>query len=684
MNKWSCIFILMFGCLSFASAAGFAAVDIPTEIPDEPLDLQAGRIEYVDETIFASGGVTGRFEHAMIRADKISGNPATGDLTAEGNILFERGNIVWQGSDLDYNYLTETGSFGPSSLDFDPVLMSVEHVERAGTNTFLLRGATFTTCPEEHTHYHVYAKEAELVDQKYLKAKGVTVYLGKVPVFYVPYWRQSLNRGIFTFQAGYGSEWGAYGLIKATVPVTQQINWISDLNVYSERGVGFGQGAQWNLPDAVGEFAAFYLKDEDPYKKYAVTEPIGELIEDNRYRFKFNHLQYFDDTQYVNTKLNYLSDPAVLREFFRDEHRSYTQPENYLSWVYGNQYIGTEGFASYRLNDFYGNTDRAEYSLDLYRTRIQGTPFYFQSENSISSLDRVHSEPIPGAVGNYDAARVDSANTLYMPKRIGALSLVPRVGYRGTYYSETANGDDEFRQIPSFGMEASVQATKVLSEKQRWYGKGLRHKIEPYVDYIYENSSEDPSDLLEFDSIDLLQDENKVKIGLRNVLQTKRANRISRFLDLDIYTHYLIENHETNENFDSFFLDARMPLTDRAMFDVSGIVDWNSGEVPFFNSRFSYDLDDLKLSLEHLYRQDRNSLWTPRVDLFPKGNWSLEGYARYEGKEEELEEISVAGYVNWCCMRYGLGYHFYDENEHSVMFSIGLSAFPEARISSSF
>jgi len=91
------------------------------------------------------------------------------------------------------------------------------------------------------------------------------------------------------------------------------------------------------------------------------------------------------------------------------------------------------------------------------------------------------------------------------------------------------------------------------------------------------------------------------------------------------------------------------------------------------------------VSLEHLYRgaQDE-SLWTPRFDLYPEGRFSLFGYARYEDKDNDLEEIALGGYVNWCCMRYGLGYHVYDGNEHSIMLSIGLSAFPEASISSGF
>ncbi|VGO14402.1 LPS-assembly protein LptD [Pontiella desulfatans] len=673
----------LLGAWGLVACAAALDMDIPKEIPDEPFDITAARIEYTNETIIASGGVTGRFENAVITADQASGNTQTGDLRLEGNIHFERDNVVWDGTELDYNYMSQTGDFGPSSLKFDPVLMSVDHVERVSTNTYLMRGATFTTCEKDHPHFHLRAKEAYLIDDEYIKAKGVTVYLGGVPVFYWPYWRHKLQKGILSFEAGISSEWGVYGMVKATVPWTPYFESITDLNLYSDRGVGVGQGFSWEHPKAIGKFAAFYLKDQDPHSKFDEASRIGQEIGDDRYRFKFEHLQRFDDTFYVNTKLNYLSDPAIIEEFFKDEYRSYAQPENYMSWVYGNSTIGTEAFANQRLNDFYDNTDRWEYSLDLYRTKIPGTPLYFQSENAIADLDRtigtLNTNDVP-----YGAARLDSANTVFLPGRLGFLSLVPRAGYRATYYSETVPGGDELRNIPSAGMEVSFQANKVLSERERWYGKGLRHKIEPYADYIYQDSSAAPGELYQFDSIDTLQDENKVKLGLRNVLQTKRDNRVSRFIDLDLYTHYLIEDHGTGNDFDSLFLDARMPLTKRLMVDAEGEWDWNEGRVPFFDTRLSYNKNDIIFGLEHLYQADQKSLWTPRLDLYPNGKYSLEFYGRYNDRDDDLQEVAVIGYMNWCCMRYGLGYHLYDEDEHQIMFSVGLSAFPEAKISSGF
>ncbi|HSR88127.1 MAG TPA: hypothetical protein VLL07_04175, partial [Pontiella sp.] len=199
------------------------------------------------------------------------------------------------------------------------------------------------------------------------------------------------------------------------------------------------------------------------------------------------------------------------------------------------------------------------------------------------------------------------------------------------------------------------------------------------------DSSVDASDLYQFDDVDELDDTNKLKIGLRNVLQTKRGGRLARFIDLDLYTYYLGEQEGAEDDFDSLFLDARMPLTRRIIVDIEGEIDWNAGRLPFLDTRFSYNRDDLLLSFEHLYVDSFNqSLWTGRADINPKGKWSSELYARYDDKSNDLEEIAMIGYFNRCCMRYGLGYRFYGGNEHGIMLSIGLSAFPQAKVSSSF
>ena len=125
-----------------------------------------------------------------------------------------------------------------------------------------------------------------------------------------------------------------------------------------------------------------------------------------------------------------------------------------------------------------------------------------------------------------EAFRAWSEHTLYYPNRWGALSLVPRIGGGFAYYSTTLDGSsNQDRRHWAVGAEASVQASKVISEKRRWYGEGLRHVVRPYLDYQRSDYSFQKDVLIPFDVEDTLDDRHRVRVGLNQLLQTKRLIR---------------------------------------------------------------------------------------------------------------------------------------------------------------
>lgn len=673
-SSWWRIGVLLaaVGACSFVLAA-----DVPV---NAPFDLQAPSIRMEEGIIIASGGVTGRFDNVFVRADSLSADRASGDLHLEGNIYFDRDGAVWEGNELDYNFLTHKGLFGTSAMQYGAFKISAEKMERVSTNEFVLSDAQVTTCPKECPHFSAHLHEGRLIDENLIKGKGLTLYFGKIPWFYFPYWRYQLGERMVTFDFGYNERWGASMLTDVRIPISKYVDSVSEIDLRSARGVGLGQGFEWDHPDVQGGITAYHLKDWDPNRRFDSTE-----IKEDRYRAKFEHLQRFEPDHYINTRMNYLSDPYVLNEYFEREHHQATQPENYAAWIVGNPGFATEAFVSQRLNDYYQNINRYDASLDLYRKKVGS--FYIQNNSSISYLERVDSSTNLVTLPSHDTVRFDSSSTVYMPHRVGFLRMVPRAGYRATYYSDTrvpsppGKNNDALRHLYGAGMELSFQASRILSDRERWYGKGLRHKVEPYTDYQFAESTIDSSTLYHFDDVDLLDDTSRQKVGLRNILQTKRDGRLERFIDLDLYTYYQYEGYTQNEPFEDLFIDARMPLTSRLFLDLEGQYDWYAKELSFFDSRLSYNHDDVIFSVEHLYWSNDRSLWTPRIQLFPTRKITFEAYARYEDRYKEWEEFGFFNYFTYCCMRYGVGYRNYDD-EHIIQFSIALSAFPEARISS--
>ena len=64
-------------------------------LADSPYELDAARMIYTNDLIYASGGVTGRFNQAEVRADRMIADPAKGELSLEGNIFLN--GMPWFG-----------------------------------------------------------------------------------------------------------------------------------------------------------------------------------------------------------------------------------------------------------------------------------------------------------------------------------------------------------------------------------------------------------------------------------------------------------------------------------------------------------------------------------------------------------------------------------------------------------
>ena len=82
--------VLLLSCAGLS--AGAVDFDLPDEIPEGPFDIRAARMEYTNDTLMASGGVTGRYDNVILFADTVTGNTQTGDVRMDGDILMEYTN----------------------------------------------------------------------------------------------------------------------------------------------------------------------------------------------------------------------------------------------------------------------------------------------------------------------------------------------------------------------------------------------------------------------------------------------------------------------------------------------------------------------------------------------------------------------------------------------------------------
>ncbi|HPT16058.1 MAG TPA: LPS assembly protein LptD, partial [Kiritimatiellia bacterium] len=406
-----------------------------------------------------------------------------------------------------------------------------------------------------------------------------------------------------------------------------------------------------------------------------------------------------------------------LSDFFDDEYQKNVQPENRVTLSHRGDRYTAGVLMNMRLNDFYENVDRLpEVFLDFNRQQIPGTPFYYEGENAFGYLGRVY--PDGSEEDRYNAFRFDTKHVAYWPTRhFGFLSLIPRAGYRGTYYSETRNetvvtnvvvvtnelgvvvgttnefetlvsdGDPVWRSLPEIGAESSFKAFGNLYEGPTGIeeDEDLRHVVEPYADYTLRfEPNVLPEELWQFDSIDELDERNDVTVGLRNYLQTKRRTSTHNLVYADVFTTLELEPEEDEETLEDVGFKTELRPWSWLSWDFDGTYDVQTNALQTFNTQVEIEREDIfTFGVDYRYKVDAREAIAGDLALFPEQRWSGRIYARMDLEESQVEEHSYYLIHRTRCLGVGIGlrvrpeYAADGDDDYTVWFRIWPLAFPQ-------
>ncbi len=741
MNRTWTLLIGLVGVLcagdAFAAPGGALLGGLGDPAPrldaNTPIEIDAEELDYDRPSgrVTASGNVIITCGVDELRADRVLVNMNSGDAYALGNVVLTRGDSETRATKIQYNFRTRVCSLDDPEVDASPFRVLADKVTRAGRNEYVLHRAKVTTCvfKHPHSHYHVRAKRITVVPGEYMKTRGAVWFFGPVPCMYFPYWYRNLAEDAgFRFYPGYRSKMGAYLLSSYHHRLSPHLRAEHHLDYRSRRGVAFGEDLKWNAPDWSGKLRLYYLDDKEPTDTSAGT-PTSE-IDSQRYRIYLQHNQTLGPRTLMLTKLNYLSDSDILRDFFDREYRASRQPENYVSLSHRRTGYTLTALANTRINDFYSNVNRLpELSADVMRLQLGSTSFYYEGQTTLAQLERVWAEG--STTDDYSALRLDTEHMIYQPRRyLGWLNVVPRAGYRGTYYSETletqssqtvvtstttnttveggvtnsivstvtttntstaaVDAGAQLRNLFELGAEVSFKAFKTMDTA----GGPRRHIVEPYANYTFRlEPNVLPADLYQFDSVDQLGELHQTVLGVRNKIQSKNRGRPFDLADIDVYTVLKFHTTGGEDVFERIYLDAEFRPTSWLALDIDGIFDVVDSELDQFNTRFDLARDNTwKARVEHRYRVDSNSLLSGLVTFYPSSRWAFNLFGRYEFEASRLEE--QGGYIQRKLDCIGIrlggsmlpGYTRTDgtvqEDEYRVMLEFWLTAFPELTLRS--
>ncbi len=553
---------------------------------DIPIDIAAEKLDASGEFATASGNVQITYGATTIYCDEAQYDPNTRDVIVNGNVRIYRDGRLVTAERAVYNLETKDITAAAVRGESQPFLFSGTSFQNIGSGSgYLVKDGFFTTSDAANPDWSFRARRVRIYPNDRIIFTDVKLYIGNTPVMWFPYVFQSLNqRNAFTITPGYSSLWGGYVLSNYTFPLSDTMGGTVRLDYLSSRGPAIGFDTEWEggeKKESWGNFTSYFINDSTPDLNR--TALARESVDAGRYRVTMKARQYLTDDIYATVDVGLLSDERVLQDFYEAEFRENPNPRNALSITkLGDDYALTL-LAQKQFNEFYDGTERLpELALEITRQPLFGTKFFYEGETSAGRYNRNFADGSPFV--DYDSSRFDSFHQILYPQTyFGWLSVVPRIGVRATWYSDSgriapltitetnilADGSTQeltrienrlidqgslFRPVFNAGVEASFKASKAYENVQSrtWGLDGLRHVVQPYANLSFVYSGEDARDILQFDrlqrssqlpqidfpafnTIDSIDDWNILRLGVRNRLQTRRDNTTFNWLELTSY-----------------------------------------------------------------------------------------------------------------------------------------------------
>ena len=522
--------------------------------PAEPLateevTIAADQQEKIGDVYQLRGNVHITFREYDIRADEITYNAASGDVTASGHLVFDGGpnDLHIQATRATYNSKKDLGKFydvvGTTGAKLsgrhllltssNPFAFSGKLVEKVGRDRIIVSHGTVTSCTLEDAKWSFNARRIDVVIGEDAKLYHSSFRLAHIPILYFPYASlpvEKLGRqsGFLIPSIGQSSRKGTIFGESVYWAINRSMDATLGAEYWSHRG--WAQHGQFRArPSASSNVLFTYFGVLDRGYGFPKQTQGGQdiaLVSEAKMPFGLRGV----------ADLNYLSSYVfrlAFSESFTQAVNSEVKSNAFLSKSYNGHFFGLMGS---RYQNFQ-STNRGDLitilrvpGLDVASVdrKLGSSPIYFSYDASLTGVSRREpdfvTDPLVGRFDLYPRAAV--------PFHLAGWDFRPEIALRDTYYTQ--------RRIPNGGVgepgpsdinrrafETSVEirppaltkvfANDILDHK-------VKHAIEPRLLYHYVNGVENFNRIIRFDSRDILADTNELEFAVTNRIYAK-SNR---------------------------------------------------------------------------------------------------------------------------------------------------------------
>jgi len=477
-------------------------------------------------------------------------------IEAKGNVVFMSGQERISGETLRLDLDSGQGLFTKASGYLQPdVLFEAESIERVDSDTYRLKGASFTSCTQPNPRWQFRAHSATVDIDKRIKATMVGLRIKGAPTpLILPYFQFPINpdkRSTGILLPRYGSSTlkgreiglGFFWAMGRSMDQTLFYDW------FSEYGIGLGHEFRF-IRDAAsrGSFRSYFTRPQGSTEfAYDLDWAASQALP---HRFK------------ATLSANLYSDLTLRQELQEDFDYASTRTRRGAAGIQGSvgpAYVKLEADT----NDIFfpgGGIQRKRHLPQLRITqspkKIGRTGIAFGFDSTAERLSQGDDKLLQSF------SRIDVAPELTRSFSLPFLQVSPRALVRNTRYgasideSGLVTGPPVDRRF----FEGSVDIRgpklfKTFSLPGNVYSDKFKHTIEPEIFYTFRSTVDTLSSIPNFDFSDYYPGTNQVLYGLTQRIYAKRPGPTGlpithELLNIRVAQTYYVDIEEDQAQFD--------------------------------------------------------------------------------------------------------------------------------------
>lgn len=231
--------------------------------------------------------------------------------------IFNDGQQEITGESMIYNFDTQKGIIKKGRAEMDGGFNTGTQIKRVDKKVFNVTSGTYSTCENEtDPHFHFWARRMKLIAGERVIAKPIVLYLGKIPLAYLPFamfptktgrksgivvprYGQSTAEGKYLKGLGYYWAINDYLDAKATADYYDRSGWLF------RGGLNYNKRYSYN-----GRFAGSMTR-----KDFST----GRV--ERRWNFNVDHSQTLDKTSRFTVSGQFQSDNSYYKDFYSDPNQ---------------------------------------------------------------------------------------------------------------------------------------------------------------------------------------------------------------------------------------------------------------------------------------------------------------------------------------------------------------------------